>query len=1626
MAVTTSYGLQVSGSTSAAPLDSDGDMIRLPDGSTAYVGTDGAVTAGVIGVASFGGVTGVDPSLARLSNGNIVVAGESAGSIVYRIVAPNGATVVATTSVGDSGSTNPDVAALTGGGFVIVCQDAFAAPDNDVDVRVYDNSGVLSLTFSVDGTGADDRDAQVAALSNGNYVVAWTRTIGAESEIWFAIYDTAGSVIAAPQIHDTTGTINRNLSLCATTTGFAIAYEDNGWAGGADVEVTLSRHSLTGTLLGFTNVSNNAISDERPQVTQLANGLLAVSYGRNVNADTDIVVALVNATTGGVLTSQAVNGGFDQSQDVTNNAIAGFGGAGIRALAQYDSGMRYDTLQVTRTSTSDAAGDTIFGDDAIDIMNGNGGSDELFGAGGSDTLNGGAGDDTLDGGTGVDTLQGGLNNDAYYVDETADQVIEFVSEGIDTVYSSVGSYTLSGNVENLTLVGPANANGFGNDLSNILTGNAFGNRLGGGIGADTLIGGLGDDIYEIDNPNDVVVEVSGEGADTIESTIDVTLTDALDIEFVKLLGLGDLNFTGNVHGNNATGTAGDNILLGGGGGDTLWGLDGDDVLDGGVGADFMAGGLGDDTYYRDDIGDSIFELANEGLDHVISSVNYSLSSSGIENLTLTGTAITATGNDLQNILTGNGMDNVLLGGGAGDTLYGGAGADELDGGAFSDIMYGGAGDDLYYVDSTGDLVVELADEGSDRIISYVNYSLFGDTIEHLTLVGAAHIDGVGNELSNHITGNDGNNTLAGNGGGDVLDGWFGADLMMGGEGDDIFYVDDLGDTALELAGEGFDGVYSSVSFSLAGQELEYAYLLDAAGAANLTGNGQGNYLYGNVFSNVLDGGLGADLMTGGGGNDSYYLDDVGDEAVELDGEGTDQIYSTVSVNLSAWYVENAQLLGAADANLTGNLLNNVLTGNAGDNIFVGRGGHDTLTGGDGIDTADYREAVAGVTASLATGFTFDDGDGGQDDLAGIENLIGSHQSDALIGDAGANVLSGEMGDDTLTGGDGDDILRGGVGIDTLVGGGGVDHVTYSTAAAGVTVSLTLGAASDDGDGGTDSLSGIENLTGSIFNDVLAGSGADNRIVGGAGNDTVDGLNGNDLLLSGAGVDVFNGGGGIDTVDYSGAAAGMRAQLNTNASINDGDGATDTFSGVENLTGSAFNDILIGDGAVNVLRGGLGSDTLIGLGGADVLWGGAGALNALQGGTGDDLYVLEANDSITEFAAEGTDTVDARINTYVLANNVENLLFGGAGNFNGTGNALNNVITGGAGADVLRGRGGTDTLNGGLGIDTADYTLAAAGVVVRIDLQKATNDGDGATDTYTSIENAIGSNFNDVMFGDGNANVLMGGIGSDTLIGGGGNDILMGGSGGMNNQLQGGTGDDWYILDAFDTCVEFTGEGMDTVEARVGTYTLGNHVENLLYTGPGKFAGNGNALNNVLTGGDLNDILRGKGGDDIINGGLGTDEVQLRGVAADYTITAEGAGWRIVDSVGGRDGSTFVTSVEVLRYVNNTTTTLTYPPPAPGALESGGKGIGEALVSPLAEDDAFVLPALPGDEPLVLPGLEAFEGDGEPLVLPGAEEAMPLFVALEGRLAPAGDRALTLDHDGGIIGEPGRGDGGWMF
>ena len=496
-----------------------------------------------------------------------------------------------------------------------------------------------------------------------------------------------------------------------------------------------------------------------------------------------------------------------------------------------------------------------------------------------------------------------------------------------------------------------------------------------------------------------------------------------------------------------------------------------------------------------------------------------------------------------------------------DTITGTTGNNVINGLGGADTMQGGLGNDTYYVDNAGDKAIDATGQGTDNVFSSVSFNLSGQELETLTLTGGASINGTGNSIANVITGNSGINTLIGLGGNDTLDGKAGADTMQGGIGNDTYYVDNAGDHVVETTGQGTDNVQAYVSFNLSGQELENLQLR-SSGNINGTGNSIANIINGNSGNNIINGLGGADTMSGAQGNDTYYVDNAGDHVIDLTGQGTDNVFSSVSFNLSGQELENLTLTGAANINGTGNSIANIITGNSGVNTLLGLGGndifrgglgHDVMDGGDGLDTADYSNQVAAVAVSLTKAVDAQVTIGGiaEDTVRNIENVTGGSGGDTLTGDGFVNVLiggggndtiSGRDGNDTLIGGDGNDIINGNSGDDRLIGGrgndtingnSGLDTVDYSTdvnsgAVHGIVVNLwaggsQLGVAADtatDSFGNTDFVTNIRNVTGTQFADQIFGGGHDNILTAGAGNDVLDGHLGNDTLIGGTGSDFF--------------------------------------------------------------------------------------------------------------------------------------------------------------------------------------------------------------------------------------------------------------------------------------------------------------------------------------------------------------------------------------------------------------------------------------------------------------------------------------------------------------------------
>ncbi|WP_419953141.1 hypothetical protein [Methylobacterium sp.] len=388
----------------------------------------------------------------------------------------------------------------------------------------------------------------------------------------------------------------------------------------------------------------------------------------------------------------------------------------------------------------------------IENLEGSEFSDRLTGDEGKNVILGLAGNDIVNGGRGADRMAGGVGNDIYVVDNAGDVVVEAANAGTDTVRSSV-SVTLAANVENLTLTGTAAINGTGNALANTILGNGGANILDGKAGADTLQGFRGNDIYYVDTADDRVFEVAGGGTDRVLTSISYVLGAGQEIERLdttSAAGTTAIKLSGNELANTLVGNAGAN------------------TLDGGAGADLLYGRAGNDTYLVDTAGDRVFEAAGGGTDRVLTSISYVLGAGQeIERLGTTseaGTiAIKLSGNELANTLVGN------------------AGANTLDGGAGADLLYGRAGNDTYLVDTAGDRVFEVADGGTDRVLTSISYVLgAGQEIERLGTTSEAGTTAIklsGNELANTLVGNAGTNTL---------DGGAGADLLYGRAGNDTF------------------------------------------------------------------------------------------------------------------------------------------------------------------------------------------------------------------------------------------------------------------------------------------------------------------------------------------------------------------------------------------------------------------------------------------------------------------------------------------------------------------------------------------------------------------------------------------------------------------------------------------------------------------------------------------------------------------------------------------------------------------------------------------------------------------------------------------------------------------------
>jgi trimeric autotransporter adhesin len=1049
----------------------------------------------------------------------------------------------------------------------------------------------------------------------------------------------------------------------------------------------------------------------------------------------------------------------------------------------------------------------------------------------------------------------------------------------------------------------------GNTVIGTETGNL---AFGAGSNLLTLFGSTGNDYVAAWGSRNTLVGLAGDDH-LIGSRLDTQ--DELNTYNARHNLTGDSRVThANVHSKSAAGALVGDSLLGGAGSDTLNGYYGNDYLDGGAGADVLMGWDGNDTYIVDNALDVIEEhygttaSPTNGIDTIITSLTSldlrDVKYFGVENLsaaTVTTTTagvstqvvqsagVTFIGSSANNIITGGTGNDTLNGGAGNDTLFGGAGNDWLE---FTDdrgtpvgidTLVGGVGNDTYVADIAGANIIELADQGTDTVITQLaSYTLENNvenlTHDYFTPTGPSQIPvtyrdfvGTGNAQNNVITAFGGNDTLYGLAGSDTLLGDAGSDTLFGGIGNDTL-----------------DGGAGTDTAMFAGTRNDYAVAIVGTGAnAVITVTGLGAFAasegvdtirqgvefirFSNDSVNYIDAatsfarGVIMTAAIGNPGNDSLRGSD-GDDLVNL-GSGNDTYWALGG---------NDIVYGEADNDtIDGGVGNDTLSGGSGDDTFIGGRGADSIDGGAGDDVAFYVTPNAAPSA--------------QD-----PNVLDPTT-------VGISLVSTANNTFTVT--------------TTITGGTVVDTLTA--------IESVVATARDDALNASNATQGVE-LVGLAGNDTLTGSSSADILVGGSGNDTLDGRAGADTLLGGVGNDVYivdsvndfvkdsvthvdyaNNfapvidpswfrsdpdsigfvndpqdpnwainpqllAGGIDTVRTSLATYSLVQQTNGNAGLH-GDIENLEYTGTANFigTGNALNNTITGNTGNDVLDGARGRDTLI-------------------GGNGNDLYkVYSSADRVTETgataAAGGIDTINSTTSR-VLDANVENLNLvytnASSSGYTVIGNATDNTITGGSATDRLYGRDGNDVLNGAGGHDFL-Y-------------------GGNGDDRLTG--------------GDGN-DALYGGAGTDTLNGGTGNDILDGGAG--INTLIGGAGNDVYqINSATNTIVENTNEGSDVLAINfAGTFTSYDmtvnaaQVEEAYVTGSLFTASSltGNALNNIiegnmaantinggagndtiwgdgdnplspditgsndsLLGGAGNDTLYGQGGDDVLDGGTGND------------------------------------------------------------------------------------------------------------------------------------------------------------
>ncbi|MCG5242222.1 beta strand repeat-containing protein [Azospirillum doebereinerae] len=759
-------------------------------------------------------------------------------------------------------------------------------------------TGVFALAtigkYAVNGASLPS----IAALEGGGYAISYAYSINGLNRHWDVytqVYAANNAAVTGEILSSSiSGDYNQRQSVLAGLAdgGYVVVYMGDGDSDSSENGVFLRRYSATGQLLqGDTLVNSYVTGDQQqPSVTALADGGFVVAWtsAAQDGSGYGVYAQRYNANGGKVggdfLLEQVAAG--DQVQPAL--AARPDGGFVATWAGQDASGYGIRVREYAANGTVPPTYTTLTGTDGNDTLTAaTSAPHRLYGLGGNDSLTGGASGDLLFGGDGDDTING--------------------LDGNDQLLGGNGNDRLYG--------------GDGNDT------------LDGGAGNNALYGGDGNDVYLVNGTGDAVREFAGEGIDEVQTTL-AGYTLGANVERLVFVGSGAFSGTGN---------ALDNLIVGGSGNDTLTGGDG---------ADTLIGGNGDDRLYFD-AADAPVQGGN-GFDTAVvqgslgASLNLAASSieqayGGTGNDTLNGagalSGLYINGRDGNDVITGSGFNDTLIGGNGIDTLVGGDGDDLLYVGDAASAVNGGAGIDTLYVQANGNLTLDLAATGIERVFSGGG----NDSVTAAAALVGVEINGgagddslIGSAFNDTLRGDAGDDTLAGGDGNDTLVGGGGTDALFGGGGDDRLYVDSW--TATVDGGSGDDIVYIRTT---------NGSLLDVSASIEHVHGGSGNdmIIAANAQSGVeMLGGAGNDWLAGGIYADSLRGDD-----------GRDYLFG-----------------GAGDDTLQSGNGDDMLAGSVGDDYLVGGNGADLFlwSVGDGNDLIRDFNASQGDRISLAADTTY--------------------------------------------------------------------------------------------------------------------------------------------------------------------------------------------------------------------------------------------------------------------------------------------------------------------------------------------------------------------------------------------------------------------------------------------------------------------------------------------------------------------------------------------------------------------------------------------------------------------------------------------------------------------------------